>query len=338
MVCVGHGISLFISTLRGGTFPLPQNVGVLIFFVLSGFVITHTLLERSKDPNYGFGQFFIDRFARIYSGLIPCLIFVAGLDYLTVHLVGPGTIFNSRSPSIFLANILMMESYHGFFDFIYNLEWPIFGSAQPLWTLAVEWHIYIFVGALFFICVRPSSALILLPIAVMCSTVPAHYLFGALQPDGVGLCLFLFWLGGAYTYAAACKFRRLPPLFGFALAGISALIYLFYVKAFQEYRPETCPLLLIFIFGIATATQASKVIKSPALIRAIRFFAGYSFSLYLIHHTIMYSAFLLWPDGGWIVFLPMVILANVIAALLAIPTEMKHKRLAELLTRTFKAH
>ena len=68
MVCVGHGISFFMPAWRPSELPLMQNVGVLIFFVLSGTLITFTLIERSKDPSYGFGTFFLERFARIYSG------------------------------------------------------------------------------------------------------------------------------------------------------------------------------------------------------------------------------------------------------------------------------
>ena len=49
MVCVGHGISFFMPAWRPSELPLMQNVGVLIFFVLSGTLITFTLIERSKD-------------------------------------------------------------------------------------------------------------------------------------------------------------------------------------------------------------------------------------------------------------------------------------------------
>lgn len=85
MVCVGHGISFFMPAWRPSELPLMQNVGVLIFFVLSGTLITFTLIERSKDPSYGFGTFFLERFARIYSGLIPALLFVVVLDGIVIY-------------------------------------------------------------------------------------------------------------------------------------------------------------------------------------------------------------------------------------------------------------
>ena len=65
MVCVGHAINFFAWDRRLTRLPLLQNVGVLLFFLISGFLITYTLFERSRDPGYGFWQFCVERFARI---------------------------------------------------------------------------------------------------------------------------------------------------------------------------------------------------------------------------------------------------------------------------------
>jgi peptidoglycan/LPS O-acetylase OafA/YrhL len=53
---------------------------VLIFFLLSGILISFTLIERSKQPSYGFGTFLLERFARIYSGLVPALMLIVVVD------------------------------------------------------------------------------------------------------------------------------------------------------------------------------------------------------------------------------------------------------------------
>jgi peptidoglycan/LPS O-acetylase OafA/YrhL len=79
MVCVGHAVRFFAGGFNQ-PWPLPHNTGVVLFFILSGFLITYTLIERSKDPSYGFGTFLIERTARIYSGLIPALLLVIIVD------------------------------------------------------------------------------------------------------------------------------------------------------------------------------------------------------------------------------------------------------------------
>jgi peptidoglycan/LPS O-acetylase OafA/YrhL len=64
----------------------------LIFFLISGFVIAAALSRRSGDPDYGFLRFFVDRFARIYSGLLPALVLILAVDRLTLALTGESSI------------------------------------------------------------------------------------------------------------------------------------------------------------------------------------------------------------------------------------------------------
>ncbi|RTE91545.1 acyltransferase [Bradyrhizobium sp. LVM 105] len=331
-VCIGHGISFFMPQLRGGALPLPQNVGVLLFFVLSGFLISYTLVERSsRDSQYGFSHFFIDRLARIYSGLVPCLLAIAAIDALTLHFIGDATLAASYNFKAFVSNIFMIETYRGPLEHFSFLRAPTFGSGSQLWTLVIEWHIYLFVAALFFLGARPQAALLLIPVALFFGQIPIHYIFGALQNDGLGQSLFLLWLGGAYVYFLARRGWLPPRRVSLAIAVASAAAYFMIMRPYAEYQPRTYPLLVLFLYGIVGATQATKPSSSAAIVQTVRFFAGYSFTLYLLHHTIMYPAFLLWKDGGWIVFGCTVVLANVLAAVLASVTEMRHKQLASYL-------
>jgi len=210
------------------------------------------------------------------------------------------------------------------------MQWPMFGTAAPLWTLVIEWHIYLFVGAVFFMGARPKTIPFLIPVAVLSGQVPGHYLFGAMQPDGLGTSLFLVWLGGAYLLLIARKVR--PPYWiAVAISGSALIAYLAVVRAGTEYRLSTYPLLLLFVFGVVTASQQTRIITSPRIVTAIRFLAGYSFTLYLVHHTVMWVAFQLWPGSGWMVFTALVLLSNSVAAVMALATEMRHKQLAALL-------
>src|SRR5882724_6900197 len=104
MVCVGHGLSFFHISRPAGM-PLIQNIGVLLFFIMSGFLINATLTQKSVNPDYSFGSYFIDRFARIYSGLIPALIFVIIIDGITIWLMSEPTIWPYFNLKTLLANL-----------------------------------------------------------------------------------------------------------------------------------------------------------------------------------------------------------------------------------------
>src|SRR4051794_14178125 len=172
-VVVGHALAMFeIQRL-----PYVQNSGVVIFFILSGFVIPYSALGKVRSTReYSFTRFFIDRLCRIYMGFIPSLIFVVAAEVLTHHLlrlpnpksiaeplygIGTATVISYHhafSVKAFIGNLLMLQDFpfqpqiYDFFlkTFSLNLSsiLPItsFGSARPFWTIAIEWWIYMLFG------------------------------------------------------------------------------------------------------------------------------------------------------------------------------------------------
>jgi peptidoglycan/LPS O-acetylase OafA/YrhL len=86
IVVVGHGLSYFgiFTFLHEPNFPWMQNIAVLIFFILSGFLISYSTVRRSlSDVNYGFSYYFVDRFSRIYIPFIAAIIFVLIIDLIS---------------------------------------------------------------------------------------------------------------------------------------------------------------------------------------------------------------------------------------------------------------
>jgi peptidoglycan/LPS O-acetylase OafA/YrhL len=332
MVCVGHAVRFFSGGFtQRWPLPLPHNTGVVLFFILSGFLITYTLIERAKDPSYGFGTFLIERTARIYSGLIPALLLVIIVDGIVLHFVNAPSISFAYNLRTFLVNLAMFDSYRGSLSEFSITQWPQFGSATPLWTLAIEWHIYLFVAAIFFMGRKPSTIPLLVPIAILFGQVPSHYIFYPLKADGMGQGLFIAWLLGAYVYFIT-QHIKVHPLAAAGVVVVSLACYLLSTDARGEYKLTSYMALAILVLFLVQASQATRIIASPRVATAIRFCAGYSFTLYLIHYTLMYAVFLL-DYRGHTVAIGMIIISNVVAAAMAIPTEMKHKTIARLLSK-----
>jgi peptidoglycan/LPS O-acetylase OafA/YrhL len=334
MVCVGHAVRFFSGGFnQSWPLPLPHHTGVVLFFILSGFLITYTLIERAKDPSYGFGTFLIERTARIYSGLIPALLLVIIVDGIVLHFVNDPLISVAYNLPTFLANLAMFDSYRGSLSEFPITQWRQFGSATPLWTLAIEWHIYLFVAAIFFMGRKPSTIPLLVPVAILFGQVPSHYIFYPLKPDGTGQGqgLFIAWLLGAYVYFIT-RHIKVHPLAAAGVVVVSLACYLLTTDARGEYKLTSYMALAILVLFLVQASQATRVIVSPRVATAIRFCAGYSFTLYLIHYTLMYAVFLL-DYRGHTVAIGMIIVSNVVAAAMAIPTEMKHKTIARLLSK-----
>ena len=95
MVLVGHSLNLFMPEvfmgpkLNGhyvtttGMFYM-QNMGVVLFFVLSGYLVTRSVVHKRQTPNYRFREYLIERSARVFVPFFPAVILVGIFDWLLV--------------------------------------------------------------------------------------------------------------------------------------------------------------------------------------------------------------------------------------------------------------
>lgn len=117
--------------------PYIQNQAVVVFSLLSGFFIAHSTSHKKSNNNYRFKDYFITRFARIYSVLIPALIFTALIDFAHLQ-IRPETynFLETLNIKTFFTNLLQLQYFPS----------VAFGSNKPLWTIALWWWLYMAYG------------------------------------------------------------------------------------------------------------------------------------------------------------------------------------------------
>ena len=113
---------------------VPGNLGVTVFFFLSGFLIT-TLLRMEFDASGGIslGAFYLRRTLRIFPPMYLVQALASGLTFV-------GAIEGSLQPQAVLAQVLHLTNYY----VIYAGWWE--GRAPGtwvFWSLAVEEHFYL---------------------------------------------------------------------------------------------------------------------------------------------------------------------------------------------------
>jgi peptidoglycan/LPS O-acetylase OafA/YrhL len=115
------------------------NIGVAIFFVLSGFLIfrpfAHSLIHGSPLPKTR--NYYLKRAARILPGYWLALFVLAGLDALTIV-----------NTSGFIRNVFIVHSF---------TEHNVFTGIRQAWTLTVEMSFYVVVPAFAFVFVRQTK-------------------------------------------------------------------------------------------------------------------------------------------------------------------------------------
>ena len=120
-------------------------LGVDVFFVISGFVITQRIFQNYEiEKKINLKDFYLKRFKRI----IPNLFFIVGVTYFIYLIFGPPdlSLWNETLSAFFgISNIYYIIHDIGYFDNVFD---------DPLahtWSLGVEEQFYLFYPFLIFI-------------------------------------------------------------------------------------------------------------------------------------------------------------------------------------------
>jgi peptidoglycan/LPS O-acetylase OafA/YrhL len=295
LVVVAHVLLLYFPNhyrYRGG------STAVVIFFLLSGFLISRSMLNASTRPGLQLPGFLADRVARIMTPFVPVLVLVALLNVFVIESRLGGAGLNS-GVAAFVGNLLMLHDYPHFqlLELMHvDMWWRIrpYNTAEPFWTVAVEFWLYVAVG-LFFFCVLLGERIRRSYLWILTALSAPVLLWNTVA--GGGGSLSLGWMVGAlaaYLIArievagTGVRWRILPwCLIG---CGAVALAARAVTAGFDAYDLHTAVLMAIIIFGVLIALNridgVARWVAAPT-----SFFASYSYSLYLTHNTVLVVVF-----------------------------------------------
>jgi peptidoglycan/LPS O-acetylase OafA/YrhL len=342
LVVVGHALSFtgFLSfTEKEGRFYM-QNFAVVIFFFISGLLIGHTTLNKSAaDRRYGFADFFTDRFSRIYTVYLPVLLIIFCIDLITVKAGGTYSYYSGFNLKTFFANVLMLQYFPDVMSGLtYTLNVEPFGSGRPLWTIAIEWWFYLFFGWIFFLRRTKINKVFGVVICTALFIVPAYNILKEER-----LCLAVAWASGL-LYAVLHRKGHVSHSRYVMIAGAVIMLLiccgtlrLFNYDAYNVYVCFATAVLLYFLLHISSLIH---VPKGSAVMGTVKRFAGYSFSLYVLHYTILsvlFEVFRLQQQMNSVVALIAgIVICNVIALIFAAFTETKYKQVRVALKNKYQ--
>lgn len=275
LVLFFHGMAppLNANLSSGGKFIFALSqwgwVGVNLFFVLSGFLITGILIDGRSRPGY-FRRFYIRRALRI----LPAL-------YMTLILLLVGGLISWR----FLALSVL---------FLANTA-PLLGvplQYGPLWSLAVEEHFYMLwpaiirrfspVGLIFLLTAIFGITPLLRAIEIMRSRFPADAvsLYTWLNLDGLALgALLAIWLRQCWFHRIQLSRIALPLL----VAGVAFFVLVLgHPLAETALSATACNLASAGLLACMLLMGTSRwgvLVDRPVL----KFLGLISYGLYLIH-------------------------------------------------------
>lgn len=260
-------------------------VGVDIFFVISGFLITRIIWRDLEADTFSFSTFYAKRIKRLYPALVVmllgccCMIIYSGLPAET-YAFGQGAI-----ASLFYLSNHFFLSINNYFDASLELN-PLLHT----WSLSVEEQFYILFPAFLFFLFKSgrSSALYWLSVLFVGSFCLSQYLVGVNESAAFFITPSRFWeflLGGMIALLPAKNLRSRLGMEALSWLGICMIVFGVFSISDSNAFPGITALWPVLGTGLVifAGQQPNLVLSRILSVPVARFFGKISYSLYLWH-------------------------------------------------------
>lgn len=287
---------------------IPGGLGVTIFFVLSGFLIT-TLMrqEHARTGRIDFRGFYLRRLLR----LMPPLVIVVSLAAVFAAL---GVIDGTFTPGGIAAALFYLGNYFVIAQDFHGMP----GGLGVVWSLAIEEHFYLFYPPLALLLLRArGTGRAALVLAGLCAVVLAwrvwlvqrgmsvDYLTMATDTrvDAilVGCLLALWrnpWLAPQPMHSAPGRVLRERVVVALCLATL-LLTFVWRDEAFRQTARYTLQSLAIAGLLHAAVARAGSRPWRWLNARPLVYLGSISYTVYLTHHLILLGLAKHFPQAGW---------------------------------------
>ena len=251
------------------------RLGVNLFFVISGFLITGILDDRLQQPNF-YQRFYLRRALRILPAYLAVLLLAWATGFVTPNYMAICVLFLANMPGLFL--------HHGFLFY------------GPFWSLAVEEQFYLLWPMLYRRLRRKGMLLVSVGLLIVCPVLRAlafAHLIHTGEPMskmwmiadnlaiGALLGILLRWPGVTLRQFAGLGW----VFFGVGASGIAGIAAAHRMVAQDVLRNSAGMSCFLLICGSAVVLMLCVFHERrvPGWMQGAVFFGDISYGLYLIH-------------------------------------------------------
>ena len=280
-------------------------IGVDIFFVVSGFLISSLIIKQLKNNTFSISEFYYRRILRI----VPALLITVILSFILSYLL-----LSTEDFIIFLKSVISTLTFWSNFFFSFNFDYfDFYSEFQPLihtWSLSIEEQFYIFFP-IFMIVFYKHRYVLILSIIFFLSLLFSQFsgnlkfeypyidtnfefyspslLSGYMFPFGRIWELIMGFFAAIIIDKNNNSSRKVNSLFYEFICLFGILLIIFSVLFFNKSTPYPSFYTLIPCFGamlIIVFSQDTKIIKKFLSNIILVKFGLISYSLYLFHYVV----------------------------------------------------
>jgi peptidoglycan/LPS O-acetylase OafA/YrhL len=302
VVVLGHVRLLFVEDYSSAphtpigamlyAFTSLGSQAVIVFFVLSGYFVGGGVVSRFRRSAFSWFDYGNSRLTRLWLVLIPALLLTLVCDLAGAELFPASAVYLSPDRYVGMNRDPTLDpvTFLGNLAFLQGLHVPIYGTDNPLWSLAYEAWYYVMFPAILALTWRGQS--------VRNRVVGALLLvIGAFVSGPSVLLLFPCWLAGALVGAyrrqlarLLARARRRPLAVVRGLAVVATLLVAVLVRLQPElpWRSETWLLAAVTAGMIAAfVTDVEWHGRFGQTLGIVGRTAHSSYSLYAVHMPIV---------------------------------------------------
>jgi peptidoglycan/LPS O-acetylase OafA/YrhL len=289
---------------------------VVIFFVLSGYLIGGSVLRSLRTGTWSWRLYMTHRLVRLWLVLIPGLLLCLLCDETAMGLHLAPLLYggiNLNHMTIYpIASVISFKIFLGNLFFVQGWGTPVLGTDNALWSLSLEFWYYVLFPLGVMVLARRSSV----GMRVVC--VAALAVLALLLNRGIFLYMPIWLLGVVLLFLPT-------PRIANGLRWVAAALYVpvvFYLAVGRNLPGLWADSLLGLVtlpFVWVLLSARSRADASLWWVRAARGLSRFSFTLYVVHVPFLFFMAALGPrDGRWAPTAPHVLVAlGMLAATLA---------------------
>lgn len=261
---------------------------VIIFFILSGFLVGTTVLTRIAERRWDLKEYLSRRLTRLYVVLIPGLVLTWAWDGLGIGLFGTSGIYGGHIDArhLTLPNVNLTHSWDHFLGnlvFLQHLFIQPYGSNGPLWSLPYEFWSYLLFPLLVQAGRREVSTTRRLVLALTCVCLIAC---GGWK---LGLYFSIWLLGaavGLWWRASDFEAPRWAPLAFSVLVG-GALVLSNVSKWHRTILDVALALVTAGLLACVLARPVTRAAGGRVSGQMAAVLASFSYTLYVVHYPVL---------------------------------------------------
>lgn len=264
-------------------------IGVDIFFVISGFLITSIILNEYKRGIFSFSNFWMRRIMRI----LPVLITVVFMTLITGRIILYGPDINNLGNQGIAALLSFANISHWLLAGDY---WGFTAESSPLlhtWSLSVEEQFYLFFPLFMIITLKYLHRWIGVVFIIFTLLSISLFLVGTQMSPAATFYLLptRAWELGAGAILSIIFFKKNLQFTSNNILAIVGFLLIILSYFFIGDKGGISPFLVIPVFGavliIAFTKDSNSIINKILSMRPVTYIGKISYSLYLWHWPIL---------------------------------------------------